>query len=90
MPSFALYKKAKRRPCSGKDHEAALAELSGRRTMSNLPGGNAPRDWADLIAFVAVLVTGIVLIIFGHVTAGGLTTACAALAGVYAAWRRFR
>jgi hypothetical protein len=58
--------------------------------MSKLSGNNAPRDWSDLIAFVAVLATGILLIIFGHLTAGSLTTACAALAGVYAAWRRFR
>jgi hypothetical protein len=39
---------------------------------------------------VAVLITGITLVLFGHVTTGGLTTACAALAGLYAAWCRFR
>ena len=58
--------------------------------MRKVPGNNLPREWSDLIAFVAVLVTGILLIVFGHMTAGSLTTACAALAGVYAAWRRFR
>lgn len=58
--------------------------------MSKLSGHNAPRDWRDLVAFVAVLVAGILLITFGHLTAVGLTTACTALAGVFGAWRHFR
>jgi hypothetical protein len=49
-----------------------------------------PRQWADLIAFLAVLATGVILIIFGHMTVGSLTTACGALVGVYGAWRHFR
>ena len=51
---------------------------------------SAPGGWRDLIAFLAVLVTGILLIILGHMTSGGLTTVCAALVGLYAAWRHFR
>jgi hypothetical protein len=59
-------------------------------SVRKLSPASAPREWADLIAFVAVLATGILLIVFGHLTAGGLTTACAALVGVYGAWRHFR
>jgi hypothetical protein len=57
--------------------------------MSKLPVTSAPRDWPGLIAFLAVLVTAVVLIIFGHMTAGGLTTVCAALVGLYAAFKQF-
>jgi hypothetical protein len=49
--------------------------------VSKLPPSTAAREWIDLIAFVAVLTTGILLIILGHVTTGGLTTVCAALVG---------
>ena len=49
-----------------------------------------PSSLPDLIAFVAVLTTGIALVIFGHVPSGGLTTACVALGGLYAVWLRFR
>lgn len=58
--------------------------------MSKLPGSDTSRDWIDLIAFVAVLAAGILLILLGHLTAGSLTTACAALAGVFGAFRKFR
>jgi hypothetical protein len=58
--------------------------------VSKLPSTSAPRDWRDLIAFLAVLLTGMLLIILGHMTAGGLTTVCAALVGLYAAWNHFR
>jgi hypothetical protein len=49
-----------------------------------------PSNWPDLIAFVAVLTTGTLLVLFGHVATGGLTTACLALGGLFAAWWRFR
>jgi hypothetical protein len=58
--------------------------------MSKLPGNNVSRDWSDLIAFCAVLVAGVLLIVLGHLTAGSLTTACAGLVAVYGAWKRFR
>ena len=58
--------------------------------MRKLSPPRMSREWADLIAFVAVLATGIVLIVFGHLTTGGMTTVCAALVGVYGAWRHFR
>ena len=51
---------------------------------------SAPGGWPNLIAFLAVLVTGILLIILGHMTSDGLTTVSAALVGLYAAWRHFR
>ncbi len=56
--------------------------------MSKISPNSARRDWLDLIAFLAVLATGIMLITLGHLTAGGVTTVCAALVGLYAAWRR--
>jgi hypothetical protein len=57
---------------------------------SSSPDPGPPSPWPDLIAFVAVLVTGTLLVLFGHVATGGLTTACVALGGLYAAWWRFR
>jgi len=58
--------------------------------VDKLPPARTPHEWADLIAFIAVLATGIALIVLGHLTAGGVTTVCAALVGVFAAWQRFR
>jgi hypothetical protein len=58
--------------------------------VSKVPSSATRRDWADLIAFLAVMVAGVLLIIFGHLTAGSLTTVCAALVGVYGAWRHWR
>ena len=46
--------------------------------------------WIDLIAFLAVLALGGVLIAIGRVTAGSLATICAALGGLYGVWKRFR
>jgi hypothetical protein len=54
------------------------------------PDPSPPSGWPDLIAFMAVLATGTLLVLFGHVASGGLTTACVALGGLYAAWWRFR
>lgn len=45
--------------------------------------------WIDLIAFLAVLALGGVLIALGSTTAGSLATICAALGGLYAVWKRF-
>jgi len=39
---------------------------------------------------MSVLATGTLLVLFGHVATGGLTTACLALSGLFAAWWRFR
>lgn len=68
--------------------------------MSNLPqvpgpGNPAPRSydscrWIDLIAFLAVLALGGVLIAFVGTTAGSLATICAALGGLYGIWKRAR
>jgi len=37
-----------------------------------------------------VLATGILLVVLGHLTAGSLTTVCAALVGLYGASQHFR
>lgn len=47
-------------------------------------------SWPDLLAFVAVLTTGLLLVLLGHVPTSELTAICAALGGLYAAWRGFR
>ena len=71
--------------------QAALtAEPSKEYRMKKLPSNSSPRDWRDLVAFLAVLTTGVLLILLGHVTSGGLTTVCAALVGLYATWKHFR
>ena len=58
-------------------------------------GSPAPRSggsntWVDLIAFLAVLTLGGVLMALGHTTAGSLAAICAALGGLYAIWKRPR
>jgi hypothetical protein len=68
--------------------------------MSNVPrlprsGDPTPRSrnsstWIDLIAFLAILALGGVLMALGHTTAGSLATICAALGGLYGVWKRFR
>ncbi|MEU0936789.1 MULTISPECIES: hypothetical protein [unclassified Embleya] len=45
-----------------------------------------PRRYTDLVAFLAVLVTGIVLVAFG-VPATSLAAVAMALAALYSAWR---
>jgi hypothetical protein len=58
--------------------------------MSKLSPPAVPPQWTDLIAFVSVLATGTLLIIIGHLTAAGVTSVCAAIIGLYGAWRHFR
>ena len=68
--------------------------------MSKVPqlprmGNPAPRSrdsspWVDLIAFLAILALGGILIALGRTTAGSLATICAALGGLYGVWKRFR
>lgn len=58
-------------------------------------GNPAPRSrdtspWVDLIAFLAILALGGILIALGRTTAGSLATICAALGGLYGVWKRFR
>ena len=57
------------------------------RTLSSV---SIPRDWLDLAAFVAVLTTGVILVVVGHLQAPALVTVCTALVGLYAAWRNLR
>jgi hypothetical protein len=71
-----------------------------RRSMSKLP--QLPRSsnpaspsrhsspWIDLIAFLAVLALGGIVMAFGRTTAGSLPAICAALGGLYGVWKRFR
>jgi len=52
-----------------------------------------PRDpgpWADLAAFVAILLVGGAFIALAHEAAVLLVTTCAALGGLYEVWRRLR
>lgn len=69
--------------------------------MSNLPQVQGPGKpaashahdssrWIDLIAFLAVLALGGVLIALADTTAGSLTAICAALGGLYGIWMRAR
>jgi hypothetical protein len=58
--------------------------------MSKIPSSGPQRDWTSLAAFLAVLITGMLLVTVGHLTAGGLTTVCTSLVALYAAWRHFR
>ena len=42
----------------------------------------------DLAAFVAVLVTGVILIVIGHQAPGAMATETAALGALYVTWHR--
>lgn len=89
-------------PHSAKEHKGTTPARTSREEdpMPKVPqlraGGNptprprSSRAWADLIAFLAVLALGGILIALGHVTAGSLATACVALGGLYAVWQRLR
>ena len=58
--------------------------------MSAAPLGKGPRGWPDLVAFLGVLMAGVMLVSVGQVPVDGLVTACAALAGLFGAWRHLR
>lgn len=60
------------------------------RSSNPAPPSRSSNPWIDLIAFIAILALGGVLIAFGRVTAGSLATICAALGGLYGVWKRFR
>jgi hypothetical protein len=70
--------------------DARVAQRKPEDPVSAVPDPGPPSGWPDLIAFMAVLATGTLLVLFGHVASGGLTTACLALGGLFAAWWRFR
>lgn len=54
-------------------------------TGSRAPRRRDPDRWPDVVAFVAILCLGGVLIAFGYATAGSLAAICAAL---FAAWKQ--
>lgn len=58
--------------------------------MTKLPPAPSRRDCLDLLAFLSVLIAGIVLIAVGHLTAGALTSVFAACAALYAVWNHRR
>ena len=62
-----------------------LPHLSRSDNPTPHSGNSSP--WADLAAFLGVLTLGAILIVLGHVTTGSLVTTCAALGGLYAAFR---
>jgi hypothetical protein len=49
------------------------------------PGGSSQR--ADLIAFVTIAETGVLLIVVDHLTDTQGSAACAAIVGLYGAWK---
>jgi hypothetical protein len=58
--------------------------------MHKLPHSPGASQWIDLIAFLGVLALGVVLVAFGHTTAGSLAVVCGALAGLFSVFRRSR
>jgi di/tricarboxylate transporter len=58
--------------------------------VAKVPLAKKPRDWTDLVAFLAVLLTGVVLLVYAHLTVTSLTATCAALVGLFAAYRSRR
>jgi hypothetical protein len=66
----------------------SVRPLSERRAVSKVPPSPGPSPWADLIAFLAVLAAVILLVVVGNLTAAGVTSVCAAVVGLYGAWRR--
>ena len=58
--------------------------------MCKLPPSRRSRYWPDLIAFLAVLMTGLLLVLLGHMTVEELGATCAALVGLYAAFKGLR
>jgi hypothetical protein len=56
--------------------------------MSKLPHPSGQGQWIDLIAFLSVLSLAVILMAFGHVTAGSLAIVSTALAGLYTAFKR--
>ena len=83
-PSASAAKDRARKP----GHDVGRGSIPGtgstevqadRRKLGDLahppPDAGPPSGWPDLIAFVAVLITGTLLVLFGHVATGGLTTA---------------
>lgn len=80
-----------RRPARTSREEDPMPKVPQLRAGGNpTPRPRSSRAWADLIAFLAVLALGGILIALGHVTAGSLATACVALGGLYAVWQRLR
>jgi hypothetical protein len=65
-----------------------LPQLPNASNPAHRPGN--PRSVIDLIAYLAVLALGGVLIGLGHITAGSFALTCTALGGLYAVWTRSR
>jgi hypothetical protein len=86
-------------------HKKASGRLRGwrkaRRSIGNgdcmdteNSAGSAPHSglsrFLDLVALVAILATGTLLVLIGHVGTGGLSTACVAFGGLFALWLGIR
>jgi hypothetical protein len=92
---FAHWQRKRCRSSDGENRQRTPAEGQLRAKDSTGPAEQGPaRDprgnWPDLIAFVAVLATGVALVLIGHVSTTGLTTECVALGGLFGIWLGFR
>ena len=54
------------------------------------PDPGSRSSWPEVTALVAVLAAGVLLVVFGHVATGGLSTACVSMAWLYATFRGSR
>jgi len=57
--------------------------------VSKVPAPSASAQWTDLAAFVVAVSTGVLLIVFGHLTGAEVASVCAAIIGLYGAWKHF-
>lgn len=55
--------------------------------MPKYPTPWNPRQWTDLIAFLAILATGTTLIAVDHLTPGALITTATAMTALLMAWK---
>jgi hypothetical protein len=93
--SLSIFKRAWRRPTSGKSFQGdASLDLPQRRSRDPqrrsrdkfLPH-NDSRKREDLIAFLAILATGLLLILVGHVAAAALEGFAVVVAALYGLWK---
>jgi hypothetical protein len=83
------WRKRSRSSNNGYCVEVPCLEGKEKRPPESVPDTDR-HGFADLVAFVGILMTGTALVLIGHVATGGLSTACLALGGLYVVWSRSR